>query len=99
MILATGRRQASKNELRIFFGGQLMIHALIRIDENQNPIHVDYYNIGGFSRGTVQQGIMKWMGDDACFCMAAPGQPRPGDFESTAGSGRTLSRWRPQDPA
>jgi uncharacterized protein (TIGR03067 family) len=96
MILATGRRQASKNELRIFFGGQLMIHALIRIDEDQNPIHVNYYNIGGFSKGTVQQGIMKWMGNDACFCMAAPGQPRPGDFESTVGSGRTMSQWRPQ---
>jgi uncharacterized protein (TIGR03067 family) len=99
MLLATGRRHASKNELRIFFAGQLIIHALIRIDETQNPIHVDYYNIGGMSKGSIQQGIMKWSGDDACFCMAAPGQPRPTDFESTAGSGRTLSQWRPQHGA
>jgi uncharacterized protein (TIGR03067 family) len=96
MILPTGRRNASKNEIKISFGGQLIIHALIRIDGAQNPIHVDYYNIGGFSSGTIQQGIMKWVGDDACFCMAGPGQPRPTDFESAAGSGRTLSQWRPK---
>ena len=94
MILATGRRQATKNELKISFGGQLVIHALVRIDETQDPIHVDYYNVGGFSRGTAQQGIMKWVGDDACFCMAAPGRPRPTDFEGT--DGQTLSQWRPQ---
>jgi uncharacterized protein (TIGR03067 family) len=96
MAVATGRRHASKNELRVFFGGQLMIHALVRIDESQNPVHVDYYHIGGFSKGTIQQGIMKWVGDDACSCMAAPGQPRPGDFECPAGSGRVLSQWRPR---
>jgi uncharacterized protein (TIGR03067 family) len=95
MVLATGRRQASKNDVKIFFAGQLMIHAVVRIDETQDPIHVDYLHIGGYSKGAYQEGIMKWVGDDACFCMAAPGQTRPIDFESTAGSGRTLSQWRP----
>jgi uncharacterized protein (TIGR03067 family) len=96
MIVATGRRHASKNDLKIYFGGQLAIHALVRIDDSQNPIHVDYSNIGGFSSGAIQYGIMEWVGDDACFCMAAPGQPRPTDFDCAAGSGRTLSQWRPQ---
>src|SRR5262249_47878325 len=96
MLLKTGRRHASKNEVRIFFGGQLIIHALIRIDETQTPIHVDYYHVGGMTVGTIQQGIMKWIGDDACFCMAAPGRPRPDDFECAVGSGRTLSQWRPE---
>jgi len=57
---------------------------------------VDYYNLAGAAKGTVQQGIMTWTGADACFCMAAPGQPRPTDFECPAGSGRTYSRWRPK---
>ena len=94
MVLPTGRRQAVKNELKIFFGGQLLIDALIRIGESQSPIHIDYYNIGGFAKGTLQHGIMRWIGEDACFCMASPGQPRPDDFECAAGSGRTLSQWR-----
>ncbi len=81
MVLPTGRREAAKNELRIFFGGQLLIHALVRIDESQNPIHVDYYNIGGFAKGTMQQGIMKWARRGSVFLHGRPGAAAPGDFE------------------
>jgi uncharacterized protein (TIGR03067 family) len=94
MMLATGRRVASRNTLKIIFGGQVLIDALVKIDESQNPIHVDYCNIGGFAKGTLQRGIMQWAGDEACFCMAAPGVPRPISFDSPAGSGQTLSQWR-----
>ena len=94
MMLATGRRSASKNELKIVFGGQVIIQALVRIDESQDPIHVDYCNVGGHAKGTLQHGIMRWVGDEACFCMAAPGQPRPLAFDCPAGSGQTLSQWR-----
>ncbi|MFO0967013.1 MAG: hypothetical protein U0793_15705 [Gemmataceae bacterium] len=94
-MLAAGRRSAAKNEVKVVFGGQLMIHALVRIDESANPIHVDYYNLCG-AKGTVQQGIMQWLGADVCFNMSPPGQPRPDDFRCPAGSGRTLSQWRPK---
>jgi uncharacterized protein (TIGR03067 family) len=94
MVLKTGRRSATKNESKILFGGQLIIQAKIKIDETHDPMHVDYCNIGGMTKGTLQLGILKWIGDEACFCMAAPGQPRPEDFECPAGSGRTLSQWR-----
>jgi uncharacterized protein (TIGR03067 family) len=96
MMLVTGRRSAQKNEVKISFGGQLLIHALLRIDESVDPVHVDYYNLDGGSKGTVQFGVMKWIDEEACFCMAAPGQPRPTGFESVPGSGRTFSRWRPK---
>jgi uncharacterized protein (TIGR03067 family) len=96
MMLATGLRTAKQNEARIMFGGQLMIHALLRIDESKHPIHVDYYNLCGSAKGTVQQGIMRWIDEDACFNMAAPGKPRPAEFECPAGSERTLSQWRPK---
>ncbi len=94
MVLRTGLRSAHKNEMKILFGGQTMIHALVRIDECTNPMHVDYYNLAGACKGTLQYGLLEWIGDEACLCMAAPDQPRPADFSCPAGSGRTFSQWR-----
>ncbi|MEK6644937.1 MAG: TIGR03067 domain-containing protein [Planctomycetota bacterium] len=96
MMLKTTLRSALRNEIKILVGGQLMINALVRINEAADPMEVDYFNKCGIANGTVQHGIIKWIGDDACFCMAAPGQDRPRDFECPAGSGRTVSRWRPK---
>src|SRR6202007_1178764 len=42
MMLGTGLRSAQANEVKISFGGQTMIHALVRLDESADPIHVDY---------------------------------------------------------
>ena len=94
MMLRTGLRTAVKNELKISFGGQTMIDALVRITEGPEPLHVDYCNVGGACPGTMQHGLMQWRGDEACFCMAAPGQPRPDDFTCAPGSQRTFSQWR-----
>jgi hypothetical protein len=94
MMLATGRRVTKNNEVKISFGGQMMIQALMRIKESEDPMHVDYYNLCGLAKGTVQLGIMKWIGDDVCFNMAAPGKPRPADFACKAGDGGTFSQWR-----
>ena len=94
MMLRTGLRVAHKNEIKISFGGQVMIHALVKLDESTNPVNVDYYNMGGAGRGSVQYGLFKWEKDEACFCMAAPGQPRPAEFSCPAGSGRIFSQWR-----
>ena len=46
MMLRTGLRVATKNEIAISFRGRMMIHALVRIDESTDPVHVDYYNQG-----------------------------------------------------
>jgi uncharacterized protein (TIGR03067 family) len=95
-MLGLGCRTTTQNRVTIAFGGQVMIDALMRIDESTDPIAVDYYNLlCGSTKGTVQQGVMKWSGDEACFHMAAPGQPRPTDFACPAGSGGTFSQWRP----
>ncbi len=94
MMLRTGLRSARKNEVKISFGGQTMIHALVRLDESMEPIHVDYYNLDGAAKGTVQFGLLKWIDDEACFCMSAPGDPRPADFACPSGSRRTFSQWR-----
>jgi uncharacterized protein (TIGR03067 family) len=96
MLSSTGRRSAKDNEVKVMFGGQVMIHALVRVDEQTNPMQIDYYNLAGPCKGSIQQGIMQWEDQVACFCMAALGQPRPTDFACPAGSGQTLSQWRPK---
>ena len=96
MMCRTGQRTAKANELKIHFGGQLMIHALVRIDENAVPIRIDYYHLAGPTKGAIQHGIMEWRDDVACSCMAAPGSDYPTDFACLVGSGRTLSHWRPK---
>jgi uncharacterized protein (TIGR03067 family) len=96
MMLAMGLRETKQNQVKVRFGGQVMLDALVRIDDSQDPIHIDYFNRGGQAKGRVQLGIMRWIGDEACILMAAPGQPRPTDFACPPGSGRTLSRWRPR---
>jgi uncharacterized protein (TIGR03067 family) len=93
-MLATGRRTAARNEVTIRFGGQVMIRALVRFNESADLLQIDYYNLHGSLKGTIQHGIMKWIGSDACFNMAAPCQPRPDEFTAPLGSGRTLSQWR-----
>ena len=93
-MLSVARRSAMRNELTISIGGRNAIEALVRVNETTSPVEIDYLNIGGMAKGTVQHGIMEWRSGEACFCMAAPGQPRPTDFTSEAASGRTLSCWR-----
>jgi uncharacterized protein (TIGR03067 family) len=93
-MCASGRRVADKNEVRVSFGGQLMIHALVQVNESANPIEIDYYNLAPPIKGAVQRGILQWVGQDACFCMAGVDEPRPSDFGCAAGSGHTLSQWR-----
>ncbi len=93
-MLATGRRTARGNEVAVSFGGQVMIHAQVRLDASHDPAHIDYLLLAGPHKGAIQMGIARLEGDEARFCMAAPGKPRPASFESPRGSGNTLSLWR-----
>jgi len=93
-MCAAGRRTADKNELKVTVAGQTMLHALLRIDEKEEPMHVDYCHLAGPVKGAVQLGIMKWLGAEMYSCMAPPGAPRPTDFTCPRGSGHTLSQWR-----
>jgi uncharacterized protein (TIGR03067 family) len=90
--LKFGSRTAVRNEMKVVFGGQVMVHAKLRIDESAAPVTVDYLNLGGRQAGTVSRGIMEWVGDEVQFHIAKPGGSRPTDF--TASDTGTLSRWR-----
>jgi uncharacterized protein (TIGR03067 family) len=93
-FLAFGSRSFTGNETKVVFGGQVMLHAKLRIDESQSPIAVDYLNVGKSSTGQVTLGVMEWVGDEVRVCMSGPSQSRPVDFSCEPGSGRTLSRWK-----
>jgi uncharacterized protein (TIGR03067 family) len=92
--LPYGLRVNSGVETKVIFGGQTQLHAKVRFNETANPIEVDYLHLAGKSKGTMQFGLFRWDGDDAVYCMAEPGGPRPADFGCDKGSGRILSRWK-----
>ncbi len=92
-LLSHGSRTTTGNEAKVTFGGQTMVHVKMRFDESVTPVAVDYLNVGRGPK-TISLGIFEWVDGGARFCMAQPGAPRPTDFSSMAGSGRTLSQWR-----
>jgi uncharacterized protein (TIGR03067 family) len=91
--LAFGSRTTTGNEFKVVFGGQVMAHARMKIDESASPIAVDYLNLSGAAKDKVSLGILDWAGDEVRFLIAGPGLPRPSSF-AEAGKGTTLSRWR-----
>jgi uncharacterized protein (TIGR03067 family) len=91
--LPFGSRTAVGNEMKVVFGGQVMVHAKVRIDETVTPMAVDYLNLEGRQAGAVSRGIMEWVGEEVRFLMAGPGRPRPADFDASRDSG-TFSQWR-----
>ena len=91
--LAYGSRTQSGNQTKVVFGGETMVHALMRIDESSSPMAIDYLNVGKGPR-VASLGIMELAEDEWRICMARAGAPRPADFSCPAGSGRTLSLWR-----
>lgn len=93
-FLGFGSRTQTGVETKVVFGGQTMVHAKVRINESAAPIEIDYLNLAGKSKGAVSLGLFRWDGDEAVFCIGAPGAERPTDFSCDAGSGRTFSRWR-----
>lgn len=92
--LPFGRRSHAGVETKVVFGGQTMVHAKVRLNETATPIEVDYLNLTGKGKGSISRGLFRWDGEEAVYCMAAPGGERPSDFSCDAGSGRTFSRWK-----
>jgi uncharacterized protein (TIGR03067 family) len=92
--LPFGSRTHDGLETKVVFGGQTMLHAKVRFNEGASPLEVDYLNLVGKGKGSISLGLFRWDGDEAVFCIASPGAPRPSDFTCDKGSGRTFSRWK-----
>lgn len=91
-MLAFGSRTIAGNDTRVVFGGQVMVHARMRIDESSSPIAVDYLAIG--TPRSISHGVLEFDGEILRICMAPAGAPRPAAFISTRENRCLLSEWR-----
>ena len=62
----------------------------VELDPSRDPKAIDVIPDGGRHRGERVLGIYKLEQDRLTICMAAPGQPRPREFQAGKGSGCTL---------
>ena len=90
-MLQYGKRTATVNRVAVQFGSQVVLKAQNSVDRSRTPMTMDYL----LADGQTQYGIWALDGTRLTTCFAAPGQPRPSEFASTAGDGRTLTVWVP----
>jgi len=87
------KRKTVGDETTIYTGPQMMMQMKFTCDPSKSPKTIDYVNTGGMNKGKNQEGIYHREGKTLKVCMAAPGSPRPKEFESKAGDGRMLTVW------
>ena len=75
-------------------GPRTILRARFTLDDSTKPHAVDYVNLEGSNKRKSQAGIFELSGDVLRVCMAPPRQPRPSDFSSQAGDGRSYTTWR-----
>ncbi len=78
---------------RILAGPQEMLNARFTLDPKPSPSAIDYVNLAGSLKGKPQAGIYALAGDELTISIAAPGKPRPKNFATAKGDGRTLTVW------
>ncbi len=93
-MVKTGRRVTRGNQLTVLFGGQVFIKARVSLDDTKSPKHIDYVVGSGDVSTKAQQGIYELKGNTLTICMAPAGQPRPAEFSSSKGDGRSLTIWK-----
>lgn len=92
-----GRREYSGNKTVMFFADQLFMQAGFTLDPAQQPKRIDFVNAQGPGAGKTQYGIYELDGRTLKTCFAAPGHPRPGDYKTEHGDGRTVTIWNRVD--
>ena len=88
------KRITHGNESHVTAGPQTMLRVEFTSDPAKSPKTIDYINLFGANKGKSQQGIYEIEGDDLKFCVAPPGKPRPAEFASTRGDGRSFTTWK-----
>jgi uncharacterized protein (TIGR03067 family) len=88
------RRVTAGDETAVYAGPQVMLKANFSHDPSKSPKTIDYLNTAGTNKGKTQLGIYEFEGDLLRVCMAAPGSPRPSQFQSVRGDGATFTVWR-----
>ena len=88
------KRVTKGNQTTVLAGPQTMLKVEFAFDPSQSPKTIDYLNLAGANKGKTQYGIYEFGPDLLTFCVAAPGAPRPAQFQSEPGDGRTLTVWK-----
>ena len=88
-----GIRHAVGDTVMVTMGGQLMMHAIFKLDPTTTPKSIDYSVIGGPLAGSHVSGVYKLEGNRFTICMGAPGGSRPDDLEVGASEEGSCSVW------
>jgi uncharacterized protein (TIGR03067 family) len=88
------KRITHGNESAVVAGPQTMLRVEFTYDPSKSPKTIDYVNLVGANKGKSQQGIYDFDGSILRFCVATPGKPRPAEFASTRGDGRSFTTWK-----
>ena len=79
-------------------GKQVLFDSTYKIDPDKRPKHIDLIGTEGENKGKAALGIYVLDGDTLKICYTMPGEGRPREFESKAGSGATLVVWKRRKP-
>ena len=85
-----GKRVARNNEVTVSMGGQVLVKARFTVDRDATPKRIDYL----LPSGQQQHGIYELEGKSLKVAFSAPGEPRPQDFSTGSGDGKTLTVWK-----
>jgi uncharacterized protein (TIGR03067 family) len=88
------RRITRGDVTSVVAGPRVILRARFTLDASKTPPAVDYVNLEGSNKRKSQVGIFELNRDVLRVCMSAPGKPRPADFSSKAGDGRSYTTWR-----
>ena len=88
------RRVTRGDVTSVVAGPQVILKARFSLDPSTTPHGIDYVNLAGSNKGKAQKGILQLEGTTLKVCMAAPGKPRPTEFSSAKGDGRSYTAWR-----
>ena len=88
------RRITRGNTTSVVAGPQTMLKATFTLDASREPQEIDYVNLEGANARKRQAGIVEMHEGILRICMSAPGKPRPREFVSKPGDGRSYTTWR-----
>jgi uncharacterized protein (TIGR03067 family) len=88
------KRITHGNESTVTAGPQTMLKVTFTHDPSRSLKTIDYVNLAGPNKGKSQQGIYEFEGDILKFCLAPPDKPRPREFASNRGDGRSFTTWK-----
>ena len=85
-----GKRVARNNEITVSMAGQTILKARFTVGREASPKTIDYLH----GNGDLQYGIYELNGKSLKVISSAPGQPRPANFSTAKGDGKTLTEWK-----